>query len=1417
MSALGAPNTLHPPAPAGSTAGALTPFGRPLWLTVLRVAAGFVAVLWSLVLTAWLILHWGILPRIDSFRPQIESRLSQALGVPLRIGAIEVRSSGWVPAISMRDVVLHDAQGREALRLPQVDAAVSARSLLSLQLRLEQLLIERADLDIRRDAAGRVFVAGIEMAGAAGDRSAADWFFRQREIVIRGARLRWIDEQRAAAPLQLNDVQLVIRNGLRQHDLRLDATPPAAWGERFSVRGRLTQPLFAPAGDWTRWSGTLFADLPAVDVRQLQQHASLPVALNEGRGALRGWLDVKRGQASAATIDVALADVDLQLDTTASPLRLTQAAGRVQAQRDAESILVSARRLSFVTSDGLRWQEGAIDLALRQAQDLSTFALADQPILGGTFSADHIDLGVAAQISTRLPISAALRKGLADNAPQGMARAVQARWDGPLEAPRSYRVQARLEATALAALPAAQAGGVGRPGWRNAALDLIATEQGGSATVAITKGALEFPGVFEEPLVPMADFAANLRWRVTPATTGHEAGLEVKADGVRFANDDARGELQAVWHTGGGQAASVDRSARLPGVLVLSGKLREGKATSVARYLPLGLARDARDYVKQAVLGGTVRDVAFKVKGNLSDFPFHRTGEFHIAGQVDDVTLAYAPDGVTGGPNPLSASGEPRWPVFTKVSGELVFDRLSMAIRDAKASVFGLDMTQVQGRIVNLEHDAVLEIDGGARGPLADGLRFVKASPVGAWIGHALDKASGTGLTELKLALNLPLTHTDKVTLTGSLGLAGNDVHLSPESPLLAGARGRIGFTQKGFTVSDASARVFGGETTFAGAMQPDGKVRISAQGSVNAEGLRAAKEIPALARLAQSLQGRAAYTLQLGIAAAGVEVNLASTLQGMAIDLPEPLRKSADTTLPLHFQTAFAVGAASASTPVDPRETMRFELGNIVQATYLRDLSGPAPRVLRGAIAVRDALPEPEQGVQANLRLERLDVDAWTAVARSLNASPSGATTAATAAADDESAAAGHGGSAASAYLPTRVVLSARELQAGSRKLSNVSADAQHTVSAADDVWSAKLHADQAEGRIDYRPARPGGAPARLSAALDRLSLPAAEADSVPSLLEQADTRSDARLPALDIVVNDFELRGKKLGRVEVQAASRLVGEGRDAAREWSVSRFSITLPEAQLNATGRWEAQPAGAGSAAAAAHRMLMDFKLNLDDSGALLERLGMGKVLRGGKGQLEGQVSWAGSPLALDVPSLGGQLRLSLDAGQFLTADPGSARLLGVLSLQSLPRRLSLDFRDLFEKGFAFDNATGNVAIERGVASSNNLRMRGAQAAVLMEGTADVQHETQDLRVIVVPQIDAGTAALAYAAINPAIGLGAFVAQFFLRRPLMEANTREFHVSGPWADPKVVRVQRKPGEAAPTIDAPAAAASSPSTPP
>jgi uncharacterized protein YhdP len=448
----------------------------------------------------------------------------------------------------------------------------------------------------------------------------------------------------------------------------------------------------------------------------------------------------------------------------------------------------------------------------------------------------------------------------------------------------------------------------------------------------------------------------------------------------------------------------------------------------------------------------------------------------------------------------------------------------------------------------------------------------------------------------------------------------------------------------------------------------------------------------------------------------------------------------------------------------------------------------------VRGAIAVGLAPGEsvvlPEEGVAANVQLGALDIDAWEdALARAAGPEPAAAPVpTATAAAPARDI------GASQSYLPTVIAVRARELSVDGRTLHNV------VVGGSRDgrIWRANIGADELNGYVEYRQPQNTGA-GRVYARLARLNMAASDANDVEELLDQ-----QSAIPALDVIVDEFELKGKKLGRLEIDAVNRGAGtvlrEG--GIREWRLNKLSLSSPEASFMASGNWAAvgeQLAAPGglrpiTRANERRRTSMKFRLDIADAGGLLARMGMKDVLRRGHGAMDGTVSWAGSPLALDYPSLTGSFNVQVEGGQFLKADPGLAKLLGVLSLQSLPRRLVLDFRDVFSQGFTFDFVRGDVTIDRGIASTNNLQMKGVNAAVLMEGRADIAHETQDLKVVVVPEINAGTASLVATVINPAIGLGSFLAQVFLRQPLIRAATQEFHVDGTWTDPRIARVPR-----------------------
>jgi uncharacterized protein YhdP len=375
---------------------------------------------------------------------------------------------------------------------------------------------------------------------------------------------------------------------------------------------------------------------------------------------------------------------------------------------------------------------------------------------------------------------------------------------------------------------------------------------------------------------------------------------------------------------------------------------------------------------------------------------------------------------------------------------------------------------------------------------------------------------------------------------------------------------------------------------------------------------------------------------------------------------------------------------------------------------------------------------------------------------------------------------------------LPNRIALRATELVVEGRSFNRVLLGGAREGL----VWRGNVDAAELNGYLEYRQ-NSGTQPGRVYARLAHLVIGQSAAADVESLLEQ----QPSSIPALDILVDDMELRGKKLGRVDIQAVNLGQG-GRDAVREWRLSRFNISTPEATLTASGNWANVNAQAAAPLAPAtpmtarerRRTALNFKLDVADSGDLLKRMGMPGVIAKGRGKIEGQVSWLGSPFSPDYASMGGGFNIAMESGQFLKADPGIAKLLGVLSLQSLPRRLMLDFRDVFSEGFAFDFVRGDVAIEQGMARTKNLQMKGVNAAVLMEGQADIARETQSLKVLVIPEINVASASLLYSAINPLVGLTTFLANVLLRGPLVNANTQQFLVDGTWTDPRVTRVER-----------------------
>ena len=1355
-----------------------------------RIALWGVVAAWVLVLAAWVALSVFIVPRIGEFRPQLETQASRVLGIPVKLGAVSAESGGWLPSIALHDVVLFDAEQREALRLPKVQVALSPRALLNLH--FEQIHIDAPALDVRRLADGRLQVAGLDLtsvsANPAGDGQVADWFFSQTEFVIRRGTLRWTDEQRSAPPLSLTEVDLVVRNTGRRHKVRIDATPPADWGSRFSLQGDFVQNLFTGGPSrLQRWRGEAYADFPAVDLAQLRRHADIGVDLSRGNGALRAWVDVANGTVTGAVADIALAQVDVRLGTKLVPLALQSVTGRLGGERLPGGLAFTTEGLQFLADDGLRWAGG--NVALRYTEPKGPASAQ------GEFRGDKLDLAALAQIAQRLPLPAAVHTALSDFAPKGLVAQLQAQWQGPLDAPRQLKASGKVDGLSLAAAPAAEPKPsasapaataatrepIGRPGVQGATVSFELTDQGGRAQISLAEGSMTFPGVFEQPEVAMAQLAADLTWRMAGER------IEAQVNKLSFGNADMQGEARATWHTS--DPATAPNGRRFPGHLDLQGSLNRADGTQVHRYLPLGIPKPTREYVRESVLQGQASAVKFKVRGELWEVPFTNParGEFRIAAQIKGAEYLYVP------PSIPTRDGS-RWPALTQLNGELVFDRNSMRVNKAQARFAGapnLQLQSLEARIDDLSSSVVV-VTTSARGPANELLGLINTSPLAGMTSNALAEATVTGNADHKLRLSLPISDVNKTKLQGSVSFLGNDLRISAQSPQFNGLKGQLSYNELGFNVANAQGRILGGDIRFSGgtvtqaggAPVPDGGLLFSGQGSFSAEGLQQANELGAIAPLAKYASGTAAYTATLAVRRGRPLLTFNSNLQGLALNLPAPMNKPAATPWPLRYENTLLPPVAGRAV----QDQLAVSLDGVLSVLYQRDLSGSEPQVLRGALRVGQGGPTvlpvvlpPGDAVMAQIDLESVNVGVWQQVLQA-GSTPSAEPPATPLTRTARRAL------TPSSYLPTSVALNADQLVLEAYQLNKVVLNGARDGS----LWRAKVDAAELNGNLEYRQPGSGGT-GRVVARLARLKLAASAASGVEKILD----RQPDSIPALDIVVDALELNGKSLGRVEIDAVNRFGNQ-----REWRLNKLNITLPEASFSANGNWAVVE---GAAPGAPRRTAMDFRLDVNDSGELLKRFGTPGAIRRGKGQIAGQVAWRGSPLALDYPSLGGNFNVNMESGQFLKAEPGLAKLLGVLSLQALPRRLALDFRDVFSEGFAFDFIRGDVRITDGVAFTNNLQMKGVNAAVLMEGRADIARETQDLTVVVVPEINAGTASLVAAVINPAIGLGTFLAQAVLRRPLIEAATQQFQIDGPWADPRVTRVARGPAAPAPAASA------------
>ncbi|MPZ43769.1 MAG: TIGR02099 family protein [Betaproteobacteria bacterium] len=1251
----------------------------PLW----SWRVGLYATLTAMLLAGGSILglRYWVLPNIDAYRGHLERIMSSATGQRIAIGEVRADWRGFRPQFTLLDVTVYDDAGRPGLELGRIESSLAWTTLFFLEPRFHSFRIDRPHLAIRRAADGVISIGAIELRKTEGGGGLADWVLRQPALAISGASVSWLDEQRQAPELKLEQVRLRLQNEFYRHRFGLQAVGPAGVLGAVDLRGNLSG---RSVRDLQQWEGQIYLRLDDADLAAHKQWVDLPIDIARGQGALRLWVDIAAERVTAVTADVHLAAVTATLAPGLQPLELNELAGRVGWRGWRSGFEVSARQLGASAPDGESFR--AADFTLRKFE-----AQGAKPA-GGQMKANVLDLGALAHFAEHLPIDEGIRKDLARYAPRGIVSGVDASWSGAWP-PAQFAVKARFEQLGVAPVGSL-------PGLANVSGSLEANEKRGAITLTNRDMRIDLPRTFAEPL-QFDSLAGQVTW------TANAGRYDIRFARLDFSNADLEGSLHGTYRIGAEGLGSAD----------LTGNLTRADARRVAHYLPLVVGESTREWVRSAVVAGHSQDVKWRLQGNLSDFPFHgREGTFEVLAKARDGILEYA----TG------------WPRIENIAAEIHFKGNRLEVRSSAANILGTQLTRVQAVIPDLVGPyEVIEATGDAEGPSSEFMRFVNASPVADKIDHFIDGMEAQGRGQLALKLILPLRELEKSRVDGSYRFLANRLRVDNDLPPLENVDGRLNFTESTVQGQNIAAQIFGGPATIAFDTR-DGAVFAAANGRATIEALRRSIESPLL----QAFSGAADWRSSLQVRAKTAEFVVESSLEGVASTLPAPFAKAADEVVPVRIERRLA-GAAG--------DTIQVSLSKTLSANIARRRDGQQFVVEQAAIGLGGVEPPAAEGPGIWLRgtLAHVDADRWRAFLAGGEAS--GSNKLAVMAAD----------------------LKFGTLDAFDRRFNDVSVNARQA-----DEWRLRVSAREFAGQIDWQ-ARDQG---RIVARLQRLALPAASDSAGADATDPKAQQQAADYPALDVIVDEFSYKDRALGRLELKA----IPEGGD----WRIEQLSLRNADSTLTADGYWQRQ--------VPEPRTQMNLRLDIDDIGKFLARMRYPEGVRGGTATLSGTLGWNGAPQDIDFPTLAGDLAIDAKRGQFAKLDPGIGKLLSILSLQALPRRVTLDFKDVFSEGFAFDSIQGKVKIQRGIATTESFRIVGSSARVLMRGEVDLNQETQALRVRVTPSVGDSVATVTALLGGPVAGIGVYLAQKLLNDPLGQLIAYDYSVTGTWSDPNVSKI-------------------------
>lgn len=877
----------------------------------------------------------------------------------------------------------------------------------------------------------------------------------------------------------------------------------------------------------------------------------------------------------------------------------------------------------------------------------------------------------------------------------------------------------------------------GRPGLQALSGHVALDQAGGVLQLTPGTASFQWPERFREPLE--FQLAGTLGWwREGEGWTLGASRLSVRGPdyGTRL-----RAELA---FQGDGSRPRLD----------LAAVVDTAPVTAAGKFWVLEKMPDKTiEWLDKALLEGEVREGRISLAGDLDHWPFREgEGRFDARAHVAGARVHFSDE----------------WPDAEAMEVDVAFDGIGMTL-DGQAAIADNPVDRLVGGIPDFRDPRLLlDVSSATRGETLQSLML--ASPLEKDYGEHLRETSIAGLARVSLLLDLPLVaRLDGRRIEGSLDLAQARLADPRWDIVFTDVSGRTRFSAGGFYTEDLQVQFDGQPGVFNLAVghdtdDPALAARARLLGEFPVKDLLARH--PPLAWLDPHVDGRGFWDIRVDVPAAAAgqaappsRLRVESDLAGVRLDLPAPLAKPAETGLPMRLDVPL---------PVSKGE-VQLRLGALARLRGRIDEQGRLTGALR--LGEDGPLDLPESGLVVLGQSLTLDAAGWIAFAGGSG--------------DDGTPAEGGG-----------TVLRSVDLRVEALDLMGATfADTHVRLARGQDRTRVTFDGPAISGNIVV----PFAGGATVQGRLERLYWPektiVAEeradtepADSAAGGAEDAGAedasggQDPAALPPLDFQVRDLRMGELVLGEAQLRAHPVPAG--------LRIDTFSTRSEGYQLDARGDWTRAPEGAT-------RSDFDVGFSARALGDLLGAFGLAGMVEEGPttGRIEG--GWAGSPGEFSLASFEGRLQVEVGEGALLEVEPGGGgRVLGLISLAEIPRRLTLDFKDFFNKGFGFNSMAGEFVFADGVASTDLLQINGPAAEIRVSGSTNLRSQQYDQRIEVLPKAGGVLPAIGAIAGGPVGAAVGAVAQAVLQKPLKQAARTVYHVTGDWSDPVVEVVEKGP---------------------